>query len=138
MILSPALVLQTAPAAVRVPSSQTLAAVRVLLAVLDLHLAQPLVRHHVHVVSLQVEQQLGPHGGPGSYGDVRVLDPLPVLRTLHHHLLEASLGSAQEGHGEVPGGGGGDGGEERVEGEDGGLVDRELSAQRSVDVQPTE
>ena len=118
MILSPALVLQTAPAAVRVPSSQTLAAVRVLLAVLHLHLAQPLVRHHVHVVSLQVEQQLGPHGGSGSYGDVRVLDPLTVLSTLHHHLLEASLGSAQEGHGEVPGGGGGDGGEERVEGED--------------------
>ena len=63
---------------------------------------------------------------------------MPVLGTLHHHLLEASLGSPQEGHGEVPGGGGGDGGEERAEGEDGGLVDGQLPAQRSVDVQPAE
>ena len=90
------------------------------------------------MVSLQVEQQLRPHRGAGSDGDIRVLDAVSVLGALHHHLLQAALGRAQEGDGEVPGGGGRHRGEERVEGEDGGLVDWELSAQRSVDVQPTE
>ena len=90
------------------------------------------------MVSLQVEQQLGPHRGARGDGDVRVLDAVPVLGTLHHHLLQAALGGAQEGDGEVPGGGGRDGGEERAEGEDGGLVDGQLPAQRSVDVQPAE
>ena len=90
------------------------------------------------MVSLQVEQQVGPHRGAGSDGDVRVLDTVPVLGALHHHLLEAALGCAQEGDSEVPGGGGRHGGEERVEGEDRGLVDGQLPAQWSVDVQPTE
>jgi hypothetical protein len=56
-----ALVLQAAPAAVGVPRPQALVAVRVLRAVLHAHLAQLPVGHHVHVVLLQVEQQVRPH-----------------------------------------------------------------------------
>lgn len=132
----PALVLQTAPATVGVPGPQTLTTVRVLLTVLHLHLAQPPVCHHVHVVTLQIKQQVGADTGPRGYGDVGVL--YPTVGRLHHRLLEATLAGAEEDHGEVSGAGGRHAGQHTVEGEHGGLEDGQLSAQGSVDIQTTE
>ena len=103
----PAFVLQTAPATVRISGPKTLITVRVLFTVLDLHFAQFLVRHHVHVVTLQIKQQVRPHARGGGDGDVRVLDP--AVGRLHHRLLETSFRRAEEGYGEVPRGRGGDG-----------------------------
>ena len=88
------------------------------------------------MVTLQVEQQLRPDRSPRGDRDVGVLEA--ALAGLHHRLLEAALGGAEECDGEVAGGCGGDGGEEAGEGEHGGLGDGQLAPQRRVHVQPAE
>ena len=88
------------------------------------------------MVPLEVKQQVRPDRGARSYRDVGVLEA--ALTRLHHGLLEAALSRAEEGHGEVPGGGGGHGGQEAVEGEDGALGDGELATEGCVHVEAAE
>ena len=56
----PALIFKTAPTTVGVTCPKTRVAVRELLTILHLHLAQLPVCHHVHVVTFQIKQKLRP------------------------------------------------------------------------------
>ena len=57
------------------------------------------------MVPLEVEEQVGPNRGALSDGDVGVLDP--GAGRLDHGLPQPAVPGAQEGNGEVAGGGGG-------------------------------
>ena len=68
------------------------------------HLTEGPVCHHIHVISLEVKQQVAPDSRALGDQDVRVLNAR--AGAFHHGLTEPAVSGAQEGHGEVTGAGG--------------------------------
>lgn len=132
-----ALVLQRAPAAVRVLGAQTVAARLEHGAVVHLHLGHPALGHHVQIQFGGIEVHVRVDGGAARiHDDVRVDDG--GGGRLDHHLLQVAVGGADEDDRVAAGARGRHAGQLAVDQRDGHGGDWLLAAQRRVHVQAAE